>query len=214
MLINIKTVQRMLTCSLLASLAGGTLQAQVPNPTWWMGAAGGANFNFYNGTTQKLTNTLTVPTAFQKGFGVGSFGAVQLEYRPAGSLGLMLNVGYDDRSAKFDDVMALPNAPASLKTDLTYLTVEPSLRFGPTTSHIFFFAGPRLAFNMGKDFTYTQQNRPTTEAELSQVRKTVFSGQVGMGVEYGITDRNSYIQVRIAPFLSYHPIFGQAPRDI
>jgi outer membrane protein OmpA-like peptidoglycan-associated protein len=209
-----KILQRMLTCCLPALLASGTVQAQIPKPTWWIGASGGANFNFYNGTTKKLSNSLTVPTAFQRGFGIRPFGSVQMEYRPAGIWGLMLNVGYDDRSGKFTDVMAARNVPASLKTDITYLSVEPSLRIGPTTSHIFFFAGPRLAFQMKHDFTYSQQNSPTTDSELSQMRKTVFSGQVGMGVEYQVSDSRSRTQLRVAPFISYHPTFGQAPREI
>jgi outer membrane protein OmpA-like peptidoglycan-associated protein len=214
MLLKVKIVQRMLICSLLVMLAGGPVEGQHVKPTWWIGAAGGANFNYYNGTTQKLNNSLTVPTAFEKGFGTRPFGTVQLEYRPAGIWGLMLNVGYDSRSGKFDDVLAAPNTPASLKTNISYLTFEPSLRVGPSTTHIFFFGGPRIGFNRNHDFTYTQQNRPTAEGELSQMRKTVFSGQVGMGVEYAVTGPRNNTQVRVAPFISYHPVFGQAPRDM
>ena len=32
-------------------------------PSWWFGAAAGANFNYYRGTTQQLTTDFIVPTA-------------------------------------------------------------------------------------------------------------------------------------------------------
>jgi outer membrane protein OmpA-like peptidoglycan-associated protein len=214
MLPKIKITQRILTCSLLITLASGTIQAQQMTPTLWLGVSGGRNFNFYNGTTQQLNSSVTAPVPFKKGSGGGNYGTLQLEYRPESIFGLMLNVGYDGRSAKFDDVMAATNAPASLKTDLSYLTLEPSLRIGSRTSHIFFFAGPRIGMNMHKDFTYNQHERPTTTAELSEMRKTVFSGQVGLGVEYEVTGRKSNLKVKVAPFISYHPTFGQAPREI
>ncbi len=36
-------------------------------PNWWFGVAAGANFNFYQGTTQQLNSSVTVPTAFGHG---------------------------------------------------------------------------------------------------------------------------------------------------
>ncbi|MGV3502972.1 MAG: OmpA family protein [Adhaeribacter sp.] len=202
------------SCSVIASLASGEVQAQAIRPTLWIGASGGANFNFYNGSTQKLNNSLTVPTAFNKAYGSRSVWGLQADYRPDGMWGMILNVNLDRRSGKFDDVMAAPNVPASLKTDLSYISIEPSLRFGPETTHIFFFAGPRVAFHRQGDFTYAQQGRPETSGELSEMRKTVFSGQVGMGVEYDVSSARSTLQMRVAPFISYHPKFGQDPREI
>src|ERR1043165_6537308 len=40
-------------------------------PSWWFGVAGGANLNYYDGTTQKLNSDLLVPTPFDKGNGIG-----------------------------------------------------------------------------------------------------------------------------------------------
>ena len=38
-------------------------EAQYTKPTWWIGGAVGANFNFYRGTTQELNTDLTIPAA-------------------------------------------------------------------------------------------------------------------------------------------------------
>ncbi|GAB3816873.1 hypothetical protein GCM10028895_12470 [Pontibacter rugosus] len=50
-----------LTSIALSTLLITGIQAQTQaqytpftNPSWWFGAAAGANFNFYNGSTQKL----------------------------------------------------------------------------------------------------------------------------------------------------------------
>src|SRR6478609_4883741 len=62
----------------LAVMLGSGIQAQTVDsafikPSWWFGVAGGANFNFYQGSTQKLNNDLTLPAAFHNGNGVGLF---------------------------------------------------------------------------------------------------------------------------------------------
>jgi hypothetical protein len=43
--------------------------------------AGGANFNFYRGSTQQLNASFTSPKTFHDGFGAGLFIAPLLEYR-------------------------------------------------------------------------------------------------------------------------------------
>ena len=210
----LKTIQKFIICTLMVTLAFSTVQGQTTQPTWWFGVSGAANLNFYSGTTQRLNNSLIVPTAFHKGFGVKPFGSVFMEYRPAGVFGAMLNVGYDGRGAKFDGVIAPCDCPATLKTNTSYVTVEPSLRLSLPSSNFFFFAGPRVAFNMEKDFNYTQLKQPDTDGELSAMRKTVISGQVGMGYDFPISSATSSNKVSLSPFVSFHPYFGQDPRDI
>jgi hypothetical protein len=41
----------------------------------------------------------------------------------------MLQAGYDSRKGDFDQVITACDCPADLSTDLSYITVEPSLRF-------------------------------------------------------------------------------------
>jgi outer membrane protein OmpA-like peptidoglycan-associated protein len=214
MLSKNKIIQRFLSCSLLVILAISTVQGQITQPTWWFGVSGATNSNFYTGTTQRLTNTLIVPTAFHKGSGVRPFASVLAEYRPAGIWGAMLNVGYDGRGGKFDGVTAPCDCPATLKTNMSYLSVEPSLRLGLGAGGFYLFAGPRVAFNMQKDFAYTQLRQPDTDAKLSEMRQTVISGQVGMGFDYQVSSPTSNTKVSISPFVSFHPYFGQDPRKI
>ena len=195
-------------------MAGTSVKAQTTQPTWWFGLSGAANFNFYDGTTQRLTNSLIAPTAFHKGKDVRPYGSLLVEYRPAGVWGIMLNVAYDGRGGKFNDVVAPCNCPATLETSTSYIAVEPSLRFSVTSMGLYFFAGPRVAFNMNKDFAYTQLKQPNTNGELSAMRKTLLSAQVGVGYDIITSSANSTTKFSISPFVSYHPYFGQDPRSI
>lgn len=208
-----KIIRKITIGSLMVVTALSTVQAQtITQPTWWFGVSGAANLNFYSGTTQRLNNSLIVPAAFHEGFGVRPYGSVFMEYRPAGILGAMLNVGYDGRGAKYDGVIAACDCPATLETNIDYITVEPSLRLA--FSKFYIFAGPRVAFNQQKEFNYTQLRQPNTDGDLSAMRKTVISGQVGMGYEFPISSPTSATQVNLSPFVSFHPYFGQDPRDI
>lgn len=187
---------------------------QTTQPTWWFGISGGANANFFDGTTQRLNNSLIVPTAFHKGKGVRPFGSFLLEYRPNAVWGGSLNLGYDGRGGKFDGVIAPCDCPATLKTNNSYLTIEPSLRVNPGAGSFFLFAGPRVGINLQKGFNYTQLQQPNTDADFSEVRKTVVSGQVGMGYDIMASAPSNPSKFVISPFVSYHPYFGQDVRTI
>jgi len=215
-----------------------TLQAQAPvkanepkvealpvytKPNWWFGAAAGANFNFYQGTTQQLTSSLTVPTAFGHGQGIGLYLAPLVEYhRPDQRLGVMFQAGYDNRAGKFDQVTSPCNCPQNLSTGLSYITVEPSLRFAPFKSDLYLFAGPRLAFNFSKQFEYqagtnpliTDQVKPAeVKADFSSVNQMLLSMQVGAGYDIFLSSENRKTQTVLSPFVSFQPYFGQSPRS-
>ncbi|TSD67612.1 OmpA family protein [Inquilinus sp. KBS0705] len=191
-----------------------TVHAQTTQPTWWYGLSGAANFNFYTGTTQVLSNGLIAPTAFHKGNGVRPYGSILLEYRPKSVVGLMLNVAYDGRGGKFKDVVAPCNCPATLSTNTSYVAIEPSIRLGIPQSGLYFFAGPRVAFNVSKSYAYTQLKQPDANGDLSDMRKSLLSGQVGVGYDIMTTSPASSTQMSISPFVSFHPYFGQDPRSI
>ncbi|MEB0248612.1 MULTISPECIES: outer membrane beta-barrel protein [unclassified Mucilaginibacter] len=214
MLLQYKMIKRAILLSAMVILSQVAAQAQVTPPTWWWGLSGAANFNFYDGTTQTLNSSLMVPTAFHKGFGIRPYGSVLVEYRPAGVWGIMLNVGYDGRGGKFNDVVAPCNCDATLRTNAAYIAVEPSLRLAVPASNLYFFAGPRLAFNIQKSFSYTQVKQPNTNGELSNMRKTLVSGQVGIGYEIPLAAATNPNKISLSPFISYQPYFGQAPRSI
>jgi hypothetical protein len=168
-------------------------EATYTKPSLWVGAAAGANFNFYRGTTQALNDDFTVPAGFHHGNGVGLYLAPLIEYhKPETRLGLMLQVGYDSRRGKFDQIVTPCNCPADLKTDLKYITIEPSLRFAPFRSNFYLFGGPRFAFNSAKSFTYSQKTNPLyaeqvanpdVEGDFSNVNKTLLSMEIGAGYD-------------------------------
>ena len=209
-------------------IAGFQVSAQTQDtkfsqPKWWFGAAAGANLNFYRGTTQQIDADLTAPTAFHDGKGVGLFAFPIVEYHPDNSrLGFSLQAGYDSRKGKFNQVISPCNCPEDLKTTLSYITIEPSLRFN-VASDLYLFAGPRVAFNIDKRFTYQQGTNPAYPDQVanpevngvfSSMNKTLISMQIGAGYDIHLSDANNRTQVILAPFISYHPYFGQDPRSI
>jgi len=196
--------------------AAAIANAQVKRvkPVWWFGESVAANFNTYRGTTQMLNSSLTTPTAFHKGSGVKPYASLLAEYRPGKIWGGMLNVAYDNRGGKFDQVMAPCNCPADLSTNIGYVTVEPSLRVAPLGNAFYIFAGPTLSFNVTKKFTYTQDKQTDVHAEWSDVRKTVFSAQAGAGVDIPISAKASTTQWSLSPFVSFLTDLGRDPRSV
>lgn len=220
---KIKTMFRKLFFAMLM-LTGmaSTLSAQEvqrTQPKFWLGFSGGVNYNMYTGTTQTLNSTLMAPAAFHEGSGFGGFGSLLLEFRPVPLIGLMLNVGYDNRGGAFDQVMSPCNCPEDLKTGLSYATVQPSIRISPFGPDFYVFLGGAYNYNLNKSFTYNfDQNNgemyTTTEGEFSNIRRDVFSTHVGIGYDIQLASADSRTQVALSPFISYHPYFGQEPRDI
>ena len=201
-----------------------TQEAKFTKPSWWFGAAGGANFNFYQGTTQRLTNDFMVPTAFGDGQGIGLFAAPIMEFhRPGTMLGFMLQAGYDNRKGSWEQVQTPCNCPADLETGLSYVTVEPSLRIAPFKSNFYIYGGPRLAFNIDKSFLYQQgispdypniPALPDRNGEFSDMNKSVISMQIGAGYDISLSADNKRSQAVLSPFIAFHPYFGQDPRSI
>ncbi|MFV8393434.1 OmpA family protein [Flavobacterium sp. LB2P6] len=191
-------------------------------PSWYFGVAGGANFNFYEGSTQQLNAGFTSPAAFHDGNGTGLFIAPLLEYRPADSRwGVMLQAGYDSRKGSFDQIVTACDCPADLSTDLSYITVEPSVRFAPFKSNFYLYGGPRLAFNMNKSFNYQlginpafpdQAPSPAVTGEFSEIEKTILSMQIGAGYDIPLSSDSNKTQFVLSPFVSFQPYFGQNPR--
>ncbi len=207
-------IKTLISCGLMLLLIQVNTNAQTTQPTWWFGLSGAANISRYTGTTQRLNDGLIVPTAFHKGKGVRPFGSFLIEYRPGNIWGGTLNLGYDGRGGKFDGVVAPCNCPATLSTKLSYLTIEPALRFSPGGGNFYLFAGPRVAVNLQKGFSYTQLKQTDKEGDLSQMRKTLVSGQIGMGYDIPVSGPASTTKFVISPFVSYHPYFGQDVRSI
>lgn len=199
-------------------------EAQYSKPSWYFGVAGGANFNFYQGSTHELSTAFTPPVVFNDGNGVGLYLAPSIEYyRPDTRFGFILQAGIDSRKGEFDQKVTACNCPADLKTDLSYITIEPSLRFAPFKSNFYLYGGPRFAFNQDKAFTYKQGINPDfpnqvapedVEGDFSNVEKTIISMQVGAGLDIPLSSQNNKTQFVLSPFVAFHPYFGQEPRSI
>lgn len=197
---------------------------QYKKATWRFGVAGGANFNFYQGTTQRLNDEMMTPQAFGHGSGIGLFVAPMVEYHRPGSLfGFMLQAGYDSRRGDFDQVTTPCNCPADLSTDLSYVTIEPSIRMEPFRSNFYVYAGPRLAFGLNESFEYDQGVNPdfpdsspprNVTGDFSEMEKNQFSFQIGTGLDIPINSTSDRNQYTLSPYITYHPYIGQSPRSI
>ena len=223
-------VKSVIACAFILAVIQLPLQAQQAPaatytlPSWRFGVAGGANFNFYQGTTQNLTDDFTVGTAFGDGQGIGLFAAPVIEFhRPGTILGFMLQAGYDSRKGSWEQVQSPCNCPADLETGLSYITVEPSIRIAPFKSNFYIYGGPRLAFNLDKSFLYQQGVSldypnvpaiPDVNGEFSEINNSVISMQIGAGYDISLSADTKQNKVMLSPFVAFHPYFGQDPRSI
>jgi len=224
-----KSIKSIILCAFVLTGIQTPVQAQgdsvkYTKPSWFFGVAAGGNINFYRGSTQQLNAVQTVPTALHDGSGVGLFVAPLIEYRPANSRwGIMLQAGYDSRRGAFNTVNSPCNCPEDLITDLSYLTVEPSLRFAPFKSGLYLYAGPRVAFNNSKAFSYQlglnpaipdQALTPEVKGDFSSIRPNILSMQIGAGYDIPLSSQYHKTQFVLSPFVSFQPYFGQDPRTI
>jgi outer membrane protein OmpA-like peptidoglycan-associated protein len=59
-----------------------------------------------------------------------------------------------------------------------------------------------------------QTQNPDVAGDFSQVEKTVYSMQIGMGYDFEFSSPTKKTKFIISPFVSYQPYFGQNPRSI
>ena len=203
-----------------------TLHAQetyYTKPSWYFGVAGATNYNFYRGSTRQLNSTLTPPVTFHNGEGAGLYLAPLVEfYKPNTMLGFMFQAGYDSRKGSFDQKVTPCNCPADLSANLSYITIEPSIRFAPFKSNFYLYGGPRLAFNIDKSFkyklgtnpAYPEQEQPATEkGDFDAINNTLISMQIGAGYDIPLSSQNHKSQFILSPFVNFQPYFGQHPRS-
>ena len=204
----------MLAFVMLCCFRGAAPAQDAVPPTWWFGGAAGANLNFDHGTLQTLTPTLMTPSAFHNGFGAGLYLGAIVEYRPNPTWGGVLQVGYDNRSSSFNDVLCPCGQVSTLEASISYISIEPSLRFAPFSDAFYIFAGPQFSFNTSpsNSFQYTQQGSSSTNTSFSDMQGFVFSAQIGVGYDIALTDSRSAHQVEFSPFVSFH--LPEAPRSV
>jgi outer membrane protein OmpA-like peptidoglycan-associated protein len=221
---NIALVFIMMLFAICNNSMAQSEEVQYTRPSWYFGVAAGANGNLYGGSTQHLNADFAPPVPFHKGTGIGLYVAPHVSYhKPNTMFGAMLEVGYDSRKGKFDKVVSPCNCPADMKTDLTYISAEPSLRIAPFKSNLYFYVGPRFAYNYAKAFTYKlgtnpdypeQPENPEVKGDFSDTKPLIISGQVGAGYDIFLSSTARKNQYVVSPFISYQPYFGQEPRTI
>jgi outer membrane protein OmpA-like peptidoglycan-associated protein len=212
--ISKQKISFLLLVLIFVGVSGIAQDVKRTEPKWWFGLSGAANFNTYQGTTQMLNEIITVPTAFHKGKGVKPYASVLTEYRPNKTVGFMLNVAYDNRGGKFEEVIAPCNCPADLTTQLSYVSVEPSFRLAPFSNAFYLFIGPTFDFNVGKTFSYDQNKQYYIKGDWSNLRSTVISAQAGAGIDIPISKRKSETQMTLSPFASFQTNMFQSPRTV
>ena len=203
-----KKIAALLFLSLICFLS--SLQAQdlkYTNSPWWIGSAGGINFNLYHGSIQSFNSGLSHSAEFSNQIGQGLFAFPFIEFhRPDKNWGFMIYTGYESRRGSFDE---------SYASKLAYITVEPSIRLDLFNSPLYFYTGPRFAFNSDKRFSYLPgTDLPESVGTMSDMKKSVISMQIGFGYDVSLSSKDNKTQVILAPFAAFHPYFGQNPRTI
>ncbi len=194
-------------------------------PKWLFGIGGGANFNFFEGTIRNLSESsfnngpFIAPAAFHEGSGIKPYIAGIFEHRFNDRWGLSMNLGYDARGGVWDEIMAPCDCLSELETNISYFVFEPSLRFAPFRKNFHLFAGPRLAYIYQNDFKYQREQQFLDEqwvheAEFGDVKDLIISMQVGAGYDINLSKPEREMKWVLTPFVSFHPYFGQVPRDI
>jgi outer membrane protein OmpA-like peptidoglycan-associated protein len=209
-------IKRLAICIIIMTYFQSTVSSQTTtykDPSWWFGVAGGANFNFYDGTTYRLSETRTVTTPFRYGHGIGVFVAPLLEYHhPNTRLGFMLQEGLDNRRAEFEQ------GNDHLFAHISYFSVEPSLRLAPFKSGFYIYGGPRFGFLVSSSIKYTRPGfadypdrtaNPDAKAYMNSLRKNPIGAQIGMGYDFRVTPKGSHTQFIVSPFISWFPTGGE-----
>lgn len=224
---NNLSLKSLLLFTLVCLSTQTAVQAQEVNytkPSWFFGVAAATNYSFYRGSTHQLNSDLTPPVTFHNGEGAGLYLAGLIEYhKPNTRLGFMLQAGYDSRKGSFDQKTSPCNCPADLSTELSYITIEPSIRFAPFKSNFYLYGGPRLAFNTDKSFKYSlgtnpafpnQEASPRVSGDFDAIDETILSMQVGAGFDIPLSSQKHKTQFVLSPFVNFQPYFGQNPRSV
>ncbi|HLB00399.1 MAG TPA: outer membrane beta-barrel protein [Bacteroidota bacterium] len=195
---------------LFGAMPGEAQESRALQPEWWFGGSVGLNVNFYSPDFRTLNSLVVAPAPFTGGSGNGLFIAPLVEYRPDPVWGGMASLGFDSRSGSFDDVSS-GGVTRSLSASMNYITLEPSLRVSPFPSDVYLFAGPRIAFNVAKSFTYRQTGLSDTSGDFGSVRGAVLTGQIGAGIDFPLTGGDAPTQIAASPFIALH--FGRGVRS-
>lgn len=192
-------------------ISADTLKAQVNRtmPQLWYGGSLAANFNSSIGTKQMLSSSFTTPVPTDIGGGVAPFGSLFLEYRFNKKFGTMLDLSYENRSGTVTNINFPSNMTNNtLKTSVSYLSIEPSFEVMPFSSEFYLFAGPGVTFNISKKFNYDEQQSLVMNNGLTNIRTPVYSVQIGAGFNFPVNQNKRKTWIEFSPFVAYQTNIG------
>ncbi|MBC7652810.1 MAG: OmpA family protein, partial [Deinococcales bacterium] len=84
----------------------------------------------------------------------------------------------------------------------------------PFSNAFYVFAGPTIAVNLSKEFTYAQDKQVEVRADFSDIRKTVLGAQAGLGIDIPLSAKASPTQMTLSPFASFQTDLFDQPRTV
>ena len=185
-------------------------QSDFLKPEWCFGAAAGLNLNYFSSDIRSPNSAVRLQSAFTGGSGVRLYFAPLIQYLPDRRWGGMLQLGIDGRGGSFGDIDSAGNK-YTLSSSMNYVSLEPSVRISPFNADLYFYAGPRIGFNVAKTFKFGSPGNPEQKADWDAVRSMVLTGQAGVGYDITISNPDARWHTVLSPYLSFH--FGQGPRS-
>lgn len=202
------------TSLLLLLLSITTLVHAQTLPVWWFGGSAAADPEKYTSHLQQLNSTTTTLLPFTKGSTVGYYVSGLVEYKPNHTVGVDLNVSYNaSNNAPYNRVTDLCGCYADLKTSISYVGIEPSVRLNPFSIPLYFNVGAMAYFNVNHSFYYKEHYTPPVSGNLSNFKNSQYGAQIGAGYDIPLSYKNDRTQVVLAPFVAFLPNVDQ-PRTV
>lgn len=215
-----RLTQRIGTAALLALFCGigaSNKSSAQGNEEIRFGFYGGANFNFVGAGAMNLARLTDQYSFIQKDLNDGSgiapyFGAIG-EYTTGELLGAALRLSVDVRTAQLED------ADGRVFTSrLSYITVEPGMRFNLGDPNLSLSAGPAFAVNLTGKYDYepgSGDNLPQIQGErISGINNVAYGVWGDVGYDIGLGGDDDATQVYLSPFLGVNWLTDQRKSDL
>lgn len=202
-----------LFCSIGAS---DNVQAQ-GNEEIRFGFYGGANYNFVGAGAMNLARLTDEYSFIQKDLNDGTgmapyFGAIG-EYTTGELLGAALRLSVDVRTAQLED-----EDGRVFTSRLSYVTVEPGMRFNLGVPELSLSAGPAFAVNLTGKYDYdpgSGDNLPQVQGErINGINNVAYGIWGDIGYDIGLGSDDAATQVYISPFLGVNWLTDQRKSDL
>ncbi len=181
------------------------------------GFYGGANYNLVGAGAVNLTRisngTNFVEPQLNDGSGIAPyFGAIG-EYNSGEVLGAALRLSVDFRNAEMED-----DQGRKFAVNMSYVTIEPGMRFNLGMPEFSFSAGPALAVNLAAKYDYEPSSSDEIDENiedktLSGVNNVAFGIWGDLGYDINLSDEDAASRWYLSPFLGVSWITDQKKTD-